>query len=70
MKWPLILLVSLSLAAACVVEDKPVGAGGTAGTGATGGDPTDECGGCTGDTLGAVQQLTEMAFLFALVVCR
>jgi adenosylcobinamide-GDP ribazoletransferase len=27
-------------------------------------------GGCTGDTLGAVQQLTEMAFLFALVVWR
>ena len=31
-----------------------------AGTGATGGVPTDECGGCTGDTLGAVQQLTEL----------
>jgi adenosylcobinamide-GDP ribazoletransferase len=27
-------------------------------------------GGCTGDTLGAVQQLTEMAFLFALVIWR
>ena len=27
-------------------------------------------GGCTGDTLGAVQQLTELAFLFALVAWR
>jgi adenosylcobinamide-GDP ribazoletransferase len=27
-------------------------------------------GGCTGDTLGAVQQLTELAFLFALVTWR
>jgi hypothetical protein len=49
MKWPLIFLASLSLAAACVVEDTPVGAGGTTGTGATGGDPTDECGGCSGE---------------------
>jgi hypothetical protein len=51
-----VLLLSLTIAGACVVEEQPVadagtgGRGGTAGaggTGGTGGDPIDPCGGCT-----------------------
>jgi hypothetical protein len=51
MKWLLVFLVPLSLATACVVEDKPVngGTGGAGGMGGMGGEPMDECGGCSGD---------------------
>jgi len=51
MKWPLIFLVALALAASCVVEDKPINGntGGSGGDGGSGGTP-DPCGGCEDDT--------------------
>jgi hypothetical protein len=44
MKWALCFLVSLLLATACVVEDKPVADAGTGGTGGTAGDAGNLCG--------------------------